>query len=90
MHAEEAIQRTREVIRRQHKALATEEIYVHWLRRYISALQGTPPTLTSEQKLERFLTQLASHETSPPVPKTKRSTPSPSSTRTSWELRCMT
>ena len=59
MHAKEAIQRTREVIRRQHKALATEDTYVHWLRRYISALQGIPPTLTSEQKLERFLTQLA-------------------------------
>jgi len=59
MHAKEAIQRTREVIRRQHKALATEQTYVHWLRRYISALQGIPPTLTSEQKLERFLTELA-------------------------------
>jgi len=30
-----------------------------WLRRDIGALQGIPPTLTSEQKLERFLTQPA-------------------------------
>ena len=30
-----------------------------WLRRDIGALQGIPPTLTSEQKPERFLTQLA-------------------------------
>ena len=30
-----------------------------WLRRYISALQGIPPTLTSEQKLKHFLTSLA-------------------------------
>ena len=59
MHAKKAIQRTRDVIRWQHKALASEETYVHGLRRYISALQGMPPTLTSEQKLERFLTQLA-------------------------------
>jgi len=29
------------------------------LRRYISALQSIPATLTSEQKLERFLTELA-------------------------------
>ena len=42
----------REVIRRQHKALVTEETYVHWLRRYIGVLQGMPLTLTSEQKLE--------------------------------------
>ena len=59
MHANQAIERMREVIRRQHKALATEDTYVHWLRRYIGALQGMPPTLTSEQKLERFLTELA-------------------------------
>ena len=49
----------REVIRRQHKALATEESYVHWLGRYIHALQEMPATWTSEQKLERFLTDLA-------------------------------
>lgn len=59
MHANQAIERMREVIRRQHKALATEETYLHWLRRYIGALQNMPPTLTSEQKLERFLTDLA-------------------------------
>jgi len=59
MHATQAVQRMREVIRRQHKALATEESYVHWLGRYIHALQEMPATWTSEQKLERFLTDLA-------------------------------
>jgi hypothetical protein len=49
----------RQVIRRQHKALATEETYVYWLRRYMAALQRMPESLTSEQKLERFLTHLA-------------------------------
>ena len=49
----------REVIRRQHKALATEVTSVHWLRRYIGALQNMLPTLSSEQKLERFLNELA-------------------------------
>jgi len=38
----QAVQRLREVIRRQHKALATKESYVHWLRRHIHALHKTP------------------------------------------------
>ena len=59
MNAEEAIHRTREVIRRQHKALATEASYVSWLRRYMIAVQQYPPSFTSEQKLERFLSELA-------------------------------
>ncbi|MFO1452652.1 MAG: integron integrase [Opitutaceae bacterium] len=59
MNAEEAIHRTRAVIRRQHKALATETSYVSWLRRYMIAVQQYPPSFTSEQKLERFLSDLA-------------------------------
>lgn len=59
MNTTEAIQRAREVIRRQHKALATEECYLGWLRRYMAALWQMPPHLASEQKLERFLTELA-------------------------------
>ena len=59
MRGTEAVRRMREVIRRQHMALSTEETYVHWSRRYVGALQGIPPILPSEQKLERFLTQLA-------------------------------
>ena len=59
MNATEAVRRLREVVRRQHKALATEASYVHWLRHYMAALANMPPTLTSEQKLERFLTALA-------------------------------
>ena len=58
MNATETIRRMREVIRRQHKALATEQNYVHWLRRYMAALPRMPH-LSSEQKLERFLTELA-------------------------------
>jgi integrase len=55
----EAILRLRTVLRRDHKAWATEESYVHWLRHYMGALSEMPPTLTSEQKLEQFLSQLA-------------------------------
>lgn len=59
MTATEAITRLREVIRRQHKALATEASYVHWLRCYITAVEGIPSTLTHEQKVEQFLTSVA-------------------------------
>ena len=59
MNSTEALQRVRQVIRRQHKALATEQSYVFWLRRYISALRAMPQELPSEKKLEQFLTDLA-------------------------------
>lgn len=59
MNATEAIGKMREVIRRQHKAQATEANYMHWLRHYMVALREMPPTLSCERKLERFLTDLA-------------------------------
>jgi len=54
-----AIDRLRGVLRRQHKALGTEASYVYWLRRYVTALTTMPAALSSEQKLECFLTDLA-------------------------------
>lgn len=48
-----------EVMRRQHKSLATERAYVHWLRKYFAFVYTLPGGLTSEQKMERYLTQLA-------------------------------
>lgn len=59
MNRREAFDRTRAVLRRQHKALATEQAYLHWLGCYIQALRNLPASLSSEQKLERFLTGLA-------------------------------
>jgi hypothetical protein len=59
MNPELAVNRLREVIRRQHKSLATESAYVYWLRRYIATLRNLPPQLSSTEKLERFLTRLA-------------------------------
>lgn len=59
MTATEAVERLIQVARRQHKALATERVYAHWLRRYMAALGQMPPGLTSEQRVERFLTDLA-------------------------------
>jgi hypothetical protein len=61
MNADLSIQRLQAVARRQHKALSTEETYVYWLRRYMAALPGYPATLTSEKKVERFLSDLVRH-----------------------------
>src|SRR5439155_26944939 len=59
MNADQAIDRMRQVIRRQHKALSTEDSYIQWLRRYMKALRQMSPGLSSEKKLETFLSDLA-------------------------------
>lgn len=59
MNPIQAITQMRQVLRRQHKSLSTEETYVHWLRHFIGALSQMPRDLPSEQKVERFLTSLA-------------------------------
>jgi site-specific recombinase XerD len=59
MNTTQAIQRLRDVIRRQHKALSTEESYVSWLRRYMAAIRQMPNSLPSEKKVECFLSDLA-------------------------------
>ena len=59
MNTEQALQRTREVIRRKHLALSTEEVYCAWLRRYCDFVKKFPLHTPSEQKLEGFLTALA-------------------------------
>ncbi|HEY5909397.1 MAG TPA: phage integrase N-terminal SAM-like domain-containing protein [Verrucomicrobiae bacterium] len=58
MNTTQAINRVRQVLRRQHKALSTEDSYVFWLRRYSAAVSGMSPELSSEKKVESFLTQL--------------------------------
>ena len=52
MNMTQAIGRMREVIRRQHKALSTQDSCVFWLRRYMTALRQMPKDLSSEKKLE--------------------------------------
>jgi hypothetical protein len=61
MNLPNAIERLRDVLRRQHKGLSTEDSYVYWLRHYVTALNAMPGSLPSEQKLENFLTQFARH-----------------------------
>ena len=59
MNSYAAVCRLREVMRRQHMAFRTESMYVYWLKRYCNAVQRMSPDLTSEKKVERFLTDLA-------------------------------
>jgi integron integrase len=59
MNSPQAILRLRDVLRRQHKAIATENAYVYWLRRYIASIRSMPESLSSEKRVERFLTGLA-------------------------------
>lgn len=54
-----AVNRAVEVMRRQHKSLSTERVYVLWLKQYMAAVRQMPNGLPSEQKIERFLTELA-------------------------------
>ena len=58
MTTEQALQKLTDVIRRNHLALATEQSYRMWLRRYSDYIKGLTIHLSSEQKLERFLTAL--------------------------------
>ena len=64
MNTEQALQRTREVVRRKHLTLSTEEVYCAWLRRYCEYIKQLAPHTSSEQKLERFLTALAREDVS--------------------------
>ena len=59
MTSSQAIDQMRLVLRRQHKALSTEKSYLFWLRRYIEAVFLMPSLLSCEQKVERFLSDLA-------------------------------
>ncbi len=59
MNPQQATDRTRAVIRRQQKTISTEQTYLRWLKQYMAAIRPMPQNLSSEQKLERFLTDLA-------------------------------
>jgi hypothetical protein len=51
----QAMERMRQVIQRQHKALSTKAIDLHWLSHYMVVLKRMPPALTSEQLTNRNL-----------------------------------
>jgi integron integrase len=62
MTTDQALEKLTDVLRRKHLALSTERSYCAWLRRYCDYILELPVHLTSEQKLERFLTAMAKDE----------------------------
>ena len=61
MKKSETIERARQVLRVMHRAETTEKTYVSWISQYIDYLKNNPKLkiLTSEKKMEAFLTYLA-------------------------------
>lgn len=60
MNAQTAAKKLRDVMRRKHLALATEESYVAWLLRFARFISARcPADQLPHQKMEAFLTQLA-------------------------------
>ncbi len=59
MKLETALQSLRDVIRRKHLALATEETYVHWVSRFSRFVVERCQSGTPAEKMEAFLGQLA-------------------------------
>ena len=64
MKTEDAIQKLRDVIRRKHFSLSTEDSYRNWLKRFCSHIKKLPPGMPSERKVEQFLTALAKDDVS--------------------------
>lgn len=64
MNADSAIQLLRNTIRRKHFSLSTEQTYAGWLERFMRYVVKLPSDLSSEKKLEAFLTTLAKDDVS--------------------------
>ena len=64
MKRDEAVARLMEVMQRQHLALNTRKSYAAWLRRYCDCVSSLPVHLSSERKVERFLSALAQENVS--------------------------
>ncbi|MHA3774804.1 integron integrase [Verrucomicrobiota bacterium sgz303538] len=59
MNLESVLERTRHVIRRKHMAWNTEETYCGWINRFARFVCKLPKELSSEEKVEKFLTCMA-------------------------------
>ncbi len=59
MNRNQAIETMRDVIRRKHLSLSTEENYLQWLGQFVRFIQERCQTGLPAQKMESFLTQLA-------------------------------
>ena len=61
MSTEKTLEKMPDVIRRKHFTLSTEQCYCAWLSRYCDFIINLPAHISSEQKLERFLTGHTKH-----------------------------
>jgi hypothetical protein len=68
MNAVKAVGRLVEINHRKHRARAKENSFSAWLRQYCNNLKGFPVHITSEQRLERFLSALAKNDMSSNTP----------------------
>ncbi|MHA3774478.1 integron integrase [Verrucomicrobiota bacterium sgz303538] len=59
MNLESVLERTRHVIRRKHMAWNTEETYCGWINRFARFVCKLPKEISSEEKVEKFLTCMA-------------------------------
>jgi len=56
---EQVLQKVVEAVRVRHFSLRTEEAYCHWIGRFYDVAQRLPRNLPSEEKVRRFITDLA-------------------------------
>jgi len=54
-----ALEKMRDAVRLRHFSYATEKVYCQWLQSYVEAVRIFPKDWTSEQKVQRFLTDEA-------------------------------
>lgn len=59
MTEQKAIAELKRVLRLRHYKLSTEKTYIHWLKCYMGFVRSLPAGLTSEQKLEKWLSDMA-------------------------------
>jgi site-specific recombinase XerD len=59
MNKTQAIKRLHQIIRRRHMSLATEQSYTGWVSRFADFLARSGPLPTPAQRMEAFLTRLA-------------------------------
>jgi hypothetical protein len=72
MPPSQLLQQLRDVIRRKHYSIRTEETYVQWVKHYIRYHQLRHPAAMDEGDVVQFLTHLAVVRQYPPPPRTRR------------------
>ena len=66
------LHRLRDIIRRRHYSLRTEQAYLHWAKRYILYHGKRHPQDMGAREVEQYLTHLAGRAGYPHRPSTRR------------------